>query len=117
MPESLAGERMGWFDTTEVIARATEFAKAYARLRTGGMATGTAPERLKRRYDKVTADAVTYARGLGLNLYKKSRFFQALRGALLEQSIPETEAEDLVRDVIVGPLAGVRRAGPAAPPD
>ena len=51
-----------------------------------------------------------YAAGFGLNLYKKGRFFQALRAALLEQSVPEPEAEEFVRAVITGPLAAARGA-------
>jgi hypothetical protein len=113
MPELPAGNGMGWFSTTEVTAQARNLAADYARLRSGGIATGTAPDRLKRRHDKVTADAVAYVRSLGLNLYKKGRFFQALRAGLLEHSVPEAEAEDFVRGVIIGPLASVKGAGPA----
>ena len=102
---------MGWFDTKELSAQAQALAAEYARVRSGAIATGASPDQLRRRYDKVGASAMAYAGGLGLNLYKKSRFFQALRASLLEQSVPEAEAEVFVRGVIVGPLAAARSGG------
>ena len=44
---------MGWFDTQELTAQARVLAEEYARTRASGLATGTAPDKLKRRYDKV----------------------------------------------------------------
>jgi hypothetical protein len=95
---------MRWFDTQELAARAGALAAEYARHRASAAATGTAPAR---RYERVRAEAVAFAASLGWNLYRKGRYFQALRAALIAQAVPEAEAEDFVRSVVVGPLAAL----------
>jgi hypothetical protein len=105
---------MGWFDTTEVLAQARALAEEYCRMRASGVATGTAPDRLQRRFDKVAASASDYSRTLGMNVYKKSRFLQALQSGLEAQAVPAAEAEAFVRSILVRPLKAA--PGPPARP-
>lgn len=103
---------MGWLDLTEVRAEAAAIADEYCRLRASAAGMGMGAERRERRYDKVRARASAAMQGLGWNLYKKSRFAQLLRGALLERRVPDEEAEAFARAALVGPL--VARHDPAA---
>jgi hypothetical protein len=101
---------MGWFDTQEVSEKARAIAADYCRLRASGAAMAIAAQRQERRYDKLAVEALAFSKGLGLNVYKKSRFLQDLRAGLAEGGVPSTEADAFVEGVMMGPLGPL--AGP-----
>lgn len=95
---------MGWFDTQELTEKAQVIAGEYRRLRASGAAMAIGAERQERRYDKLAAEALRFSQGLGFNVYKKSRFLQALRLALSANSVPPAETDTFVERVMTGPL-------------
>ena len=103
---AIPGLTMGWFDTKDLTARAGALATEYQRHRAAAAATATDAGK---RYQRVRDDAVAYSATLGWNLYKKSRFFQALRAGLLARAVPEAEAEEFVRSVMLGPLVAAQQ--------
>lgn len=95
---------MGWFDTQLLSEKAQAIAAEYARLRASHAALATSDKRQERRYDRLSAEAVAYSLGLGFNVYKKSRFLQALRKALAAQKVPPADGDAFVEGVMTGPL-------------